>query len=184
MKILTATGIALLTVGLLLSGCAAGNPEAPKAESTPTAEAYEVGAAVEADALLAEGQKAYALPDGTYVVVDKAQPLPDAVQADLNAKTATKMVGHTDGTVNNQENLAAMGQAVGEVAKTTGKRVIAVFKIFGYPTSGGAKVNFYTIMGGPGASTYYTVRADVEAAVNSWLATADNAETYAVVWSD
>lgn len=59
----------------------------PRRKRSMTASAsvvLEVGAVVDPEAPLAHCQKAYAMPDGTFVVVDKDLPLPEAVQADLS----------------------------------------------------------------------------------------------------
>lgn len=176
--------IVALTLTATLVGCASetGAPKNQTGTQTETQpQTYEAGATVDPETPLADGQKAYALPDGTYVVVDKTQPLPPAVQTDLNAKAATSLSGKNDGT--NPEVISkATGEALSYTAKNTGKRVVLVVKVYGFATATqSSKADFWAVMGAD--NSRHTSKASAEAAVSNWLATADNAETYAVVWT-
>lgn len=181
---------AFVAAAILLSGCTNGRADSASAKPTPSATAsaavaYEVGAVVDPETVLPEGQKAYALPDGTYVVVEKDKPLPEAVQADLTAKGVAVVAAHPDGTVDSNTAVEAMGKYTIDITRTTGKRPLIIWHIFGHPTSGSEKVFFYSISGGPGTgSDYYTDRAQVEAIVDGFMSDPEHASEYVVVWTD
>ena len=132
---------AVIAAAILLSGCTDGGGDEGGVKPTPSATAsaavaYEVGAVVDPETVLPEGQKAYALPDGTYVVVEKDKPLPEAVQADLTAKGVAVVAAHPDGTVDSNAAVEAMGKYTIDITRTTGKRPLIIWHIFGHPTSG------------------------------------------------
>lgn len=185
-----ATIAAVITAAILLSGCTDGGAGSVSAKPTPNASvsaavAVEVGAVVDPETPLADGQKAYPLPDGTFIVVDKNLPLPEAVQADLTAKGEAVVAAHPDGTVDSNAAVKAMGKYTIDITRTTGKRPLIVWYVYGYPTSGGNKTYFYSISGGPGTgSDYYSDRAEVEAIVDGFMADPTNASEYVVVWTD
>lgn len=182
---------AVIAAAILLSGCTDGGADDGASKPTPSASssvavAYEVGAVVDPDAVLADGQKAYALPDGTFVVVDKDLPLPEAVQSDLTAKGEAVVAAHPDGTVNTNEATQAMGKYTIDITRSTGKRAVIVWYRYGFPTVDDAeKVYFYSISGGPGTgSDFYTDRSEVESIVNGFMADPTNASSYVLVWTD
>ena len=97
--------------------------------SKPTIAARAPGDVVAAGTSLRKGQLAYKLADGSYVVVDKSQPLPDAVQSAILIEIQTiqrKWDSATSGTESGK-----LGVALGRVRlrenAATGKRLVMIF---------------------------------------------------------
>lgn len=200
--------VPLVTI-LLIAGCSVGSPEptetpnsspsisapadpsatpAPAETEEPSAPEVTVGAAVDA-ATAAEmngdkdGQyRAYAMPDGSNVVIDRTAPLPDAVQADVNSKgeaLAQQYPNNTDiHTPNGQQ---AIGQQIGAITQATGKKVIMVIREAGYDYSGNAITNYYPTGGGMAPDGTIRSRGELEAHINAFLSSR-NANEYVVVW--
>ena len=144
-KSTTRTAFLGLTVAaaLLLTGCSAGAaalvPTVTNDLGTETAAPAEpikapatgdiVDAATAAELKDgAEGQRGYPLDDGTFVVVTKTEPLPTAVLADAQAKTAAAVATAPSLSDDNAGAQAILGQAQGYVSKNTGKRVLIVWQ--------------------------------------------------------
>ncbi|TFC45925.1 hypothetical protein [Cryobacterium shii] len=202
--ILGASVALVLATGLTagLTGCASGTSalgalvptaaaEAPAGTQTAAAAAAVTGDivdAAQADVLLkaGAGQRAYPMADGTFVVVTKTEPLPAAVQADMNAKTSDVVAANRDISENMNAGTAALLSDAGKSAAGTGKRIISVWGLFGYPDMDAeTKVSYWTINGGPaGSGKQFSSRAEAETFVNAWLTQQDNANEYAVVYGD
>ncbi len=97
--------------------------------SKPTIAARAPGDVVSAGTSLRKGQLAYKLADGSFVVVDKSQPLPDAVQSVILTEIQTiqtKWDRATPGTESGN-----LGVALGRVRlrenAATGKRIVMIF---------------------------------------------------------
>ncbi len=97
--------------------------------SKPTIAARAPGDVVSAGTSLRKGQLAYKLADGSFVVVDKSQPLPDAVQSVILTEIQTiqtKWDRATSGTESGN-----LGVALGRVRlrenAATGKRIVMIF---------------------------------------------------------
>ena len=95
----------------------------------PTIAARAPGDVVSAGTSLRTGQLAYKLADGSFVVVDKSQPLPDAVQSLILTEIQTiqtKWDRATSGTESGN-----LGVALGRVRlrenAATGKRIVMIF---------------------------------------------------------
>lgn len=200
--------VPLVTI-LLIAGCSVGSPEptetsnpspsisapadpsatpAPAETEEPSAPEVTVGTNVDA-ATAAEmngnkdGQyRAYAMPDGSNVVIDRTAPLPDAVQADVNNKgeaLAQQYPNNTDiHTPNGQQ---AIGQQIGAITQATGKKVIMVIREAGYDYSGNAITNYYPTGGGMAPDGTIRSRGELEALINAFLSSR-NANEYVVVW--
>jgi hypothetical protein len=199
-KKITTSVLGFTVLATLLTGCSAGatdlKPTAePAASSTPVAEApvaeTPVAApvtgdnvdAIEAKEILKSGlgQRAYPMADGTYVVVTKDEPLPEAVHYDIEDKTNATLAPYR---VDSQDSDAAMGQAQDYVAKNTGKQVILAWLVYGFDgPSAEAKSEFWFIAGGPDSTVHYSAKADAQSAIDGWLAGKDDAATYAVVFA-
>ena len=196
-----ATSVLGFTVlAALLTGCSADATDlkptaAPAASSTPVAEApvaeTPVAApvtgdnvdAIEAKEILKSGlgQRAYPMADGTYVVVTKDEPLPEAVHYDIEDKTNATLTPYRE---NSQDRDAAMAQAQDYVAKNTGKQVILAWHVYGFDDpSAEAKSEFWFIAGGPDSTAHYTAKADAQSAIDGWLAGKDDAATYTIVFA-
>ena len=190
----TIVGVTALA-GLLLSGCAAdidiipsvapvvAATETPAAKATlTTGDIVDAATAAELKSA-AEGQRGYPLDDGTFVVVNKLEPLPAVVQADIDTKAAAFLVPLRDITDDVQVSLTAPGQAAIPIAKNTGKRVIVAWQVHGFDgLSAEVESYFWIVAGGPDKMDHYYSQAEAQAAVEAWLATQDDAATYAVVY--
>ncbi|ANP73022.1 hypothetical protein [Cryobacterium arcticum] len=191
----TLLGLAAVAA-LLLTGCAAGstNSLTPTVESTsatpPMAEPVKapatgdiVDAATAAelkDAAL--GQRGYPLDDGTFVVVNKNEPLPAAVQADADVKAAAILAPATNYSEDFGAAESALGQAQAYVAKNTGKRVAVAWKITAFENVMAENTTDYWIVTvGEDKTAHYFSQAEAQAAIEAWLAGRDDAATYAVV---
>jgi hypothetical protein len=199
-KKITTSVLAFTVLAALLTGCSADatdlNPTAvPPVSSTPVADApvaeTPVAAPVTGDNVDAAeakeilksglGQRAYPMADGTYVVVTKDEPLPEAVHYDIEDKTIATLAPYRN---NSQDRDAAIAQAQDYVAKNTGKQVILAWHVWGFDgPSAEEKSEFWFIAGGPDSTVHYTAKADAQSAIDDWLAGKDDAATYAVVFA-
>lgn len=201
--------VPLVTI-LLIAGCSVGSPEptetsnpspsisapadpsatpAPAETEEPSAPEVTVGANVDA-ATAAEmngnkdGQyRAYAMPDGSNVVIDRTAPLPDAVQADVNNKGEALAQQYPDilqsATPAGQQ---AIGQQIGAITQATGKKVILVVRVNGYMADQVTPVtNYYPTGGGMAPDGTIRSRGELEAHINAFLSSR-NANEYVVVW--
>jgi hypothetical protein len=199
----TPTIFGLTVIAALLTGCTATPAEttpttAPTATVAPTeAPVAEAPAAPVApvtgdvvDAATAaelkdanEGQRAYPLDDGTFVVVNKTEPLPAVVQADAEAKSAASLAPLTDYNNDAKAARAGIGQAQGYVAKNTGKRVIVAWQIHALEnTRSEVASDYWIVAGGPDQTVHYFSQAKAQSAIDGWLAEQEEAATYAVVF--
>ena len=95
----------------------------------PTIAARTPGDVVSANTSLRKGQLAYKLADGSFVVVDKSQPLPDAVQSVILTEIQTIQT-KWDRAFSGTES-GNLGVALGRVRlrenAATGKRIVMIF---------------------------------------------------------
>ncbi|MBF9337145.1 hypothetical protein G3N30_13260 [Microbacterium lacticum] len=193
MKRTAATTALAVGAVIALSACVPGPgaDAAPTAMQTPTptetTPAYEAGTVV--DVVTAtemnadrEGQyRAYPMPDGTNIVIERTAPLPDAVQADVNSKgeaLAQQYPKNTD--IHTPRGQQAVGEQVGAITQATGKKVILVIRENGYDYDGNAITNYYPT-GQMGPDGTIRSKAELEANINAFLAD-KNANEYVVVW--
>jgi len=192
----TVLGFAVVA-GLLLTGCSAGAdtliPTVPSDLGTETsAPAKPVNAPATGDIVdatiaaelkdAAEGQRGYPLDDGTFVVVNKNEPLPAVVQADIDAKAGAFLVPPRDITADINRSITAPGQAAIPIAKNTGKRVIVAWQVYGYHYNLEFAETFWMVSGGTPMDVHYADQASAQSVIDGWLATKDDAATYAVVY--
>jgi hypothetical protein len=123
-------------VAISLTGCAPADSDSTPApatvEQTPAATVeLEPGTVVEKDAELADGQKAYELPDDTFVVVDRYLPLPPAVQVAENARAAAQAL---DADATSSLTQSAIDSVALQPGTPTGKQMLVLFSIQGYET--------------------------------------------------
>jgi len=189
--------IAAITT-ILLTGCSAAGPNsltpavesssestAPEAEPVKAPATGDIVDAATATELkdAAEGQRGYPLDDGAFVVVNKLEPLPAVVQADIDAKTAGTVAPFLNDSDNIADADAAVGQAQAYVPKNTGKRVIIARMVHAFENSmTEVTTDFWRTNGGPDSGVHYYSQAEAQAAVEAWLATKDNVALYAVVY--
>ena len=199
--ILGASVALVLATGLTagLTGCASGSSalgalgptaaaESPAAISNAAAVVTgDIVDAAQVDVLLkaGAGQRAYPMSDGTFVVVTKTEPLPANVQADMEAKSAAVVAANGDVTVDRDAHLSALYASAGSIGASTGKRVISVWPLVGYPFSDSeSKVGYWNVNGGPApAGEQFNTRDEAVAFINAWLAQQANANEYAVVYA-
>ena len=188
-----------LALATVLTGCASGanglgalvpTPAAASPSATPTAAAAaaatgDIVDAAQADVLLkaGQGQRAYPMADGTFVVVTKTEPLPPNVQADADAKSAATLAPFTDYAADTTGAEAALGAAQGFIAKNTGKRVIVVWNIIGYVDSyAEVKTSTWFIAGAASLGDLFPDEASARSTVDAFLAGRDDGNEYAVVY--
>jgi len=197
--ILSASVVLVLAAGL--TGCAATSSgsslipaavEPAAAEITasatpaPTPKTGDVIDAAQADALKAARgpQVAYKMTDGSFVVVTKTEPLPAAVQAEVEAKTNVVAVKYNDVSADMNAASDGMLAAKSAVTRTTGKKVIVVWYVLGYPLSSSeTKVNYWAVDGDAAAGEFFMTRAEAEASVAAWVAATPNSNEYAIIFA-
>ena len=196
-----------LAAGLALTGCTntpepvtptATATEAPVVTDTPVAptapevtEAPEVVAAPKtgdiltvAPADLEVSQRAFPLPDGTFVMLDRYEPLPAGVQDILNAQATAAIPyvansGNTEATSDQPFKDAAAFQSATSAA--TGKNVTVVFRAQGVEGCNGTGHDPWTYTGATGACTAFASAAEAQAAAEARVAGRSDANTYIVV---
>jgi len=196
----------VLAAGLVLSGCsstpdvtATSTPSitvtdpAVAPDETPTAETQapvEVPAPKTGDIFavaptdLAVSQRAFPLPDGTFVMLDRYEPLPAGVQDILNAQATAAIPyvpnsGNTQGTLDQPFKDAQAFQSATSAA--TGKNVTVVFRLQGYGGCNGSGQDPWTFTGASGDCTAFASAAEAQAAAEARVAGRSDAGTYIVV---
>lgn len=203
--------VPLVTI-LLITGCSVQNPSpsespnpspsisapanptpAPSQTEEPPAPEVTVGTNVDA-ATAAElnadskGQyRGYAMPDGSFIVVDKTAPLPEAVQQDVNSKgqNYSSQFGSDPREGVSQQALSERGSIISEVSRNTGKRAILVLQVSGYANPDDASPTTFYITNGSGpqpVSGAFMNREEITQYVNDWLAQQSNPNDYVVIW--
>jgi hypothetical protein len=192
----------ITVIAALLTGCTAGPSDttpttAPSATTAPTeapvapepvAPVAPVTGDVVDEATAAalkdanEGQRAYPLDDGTFIVVNKTEPLPAVVQAEIDVKSAVLLAPSTDATSNSNLLLTEPGKVQSLVAKNTGKRVLVAWRVHAFDGYDETATDWWFVSGGPAMTDHYADRASAQAGIDAWLAGKEDAATYAVVF--
>ena len=163
----TALATATLLAVTVLSGCAPtggfdpgaiGKTAKPSVSATSTPTAVPLGGVLTKDAALtlrqdmaANGDFAYAMPDGTWVKTNRFQLLPAAVVAIQQAKVDT-MVKPSGSSMHDSTNgLSAAAAFTGQYAYATGKRLAYISQQLQASASGSSNVMTWTVIG-PGLS--------------------------------
>lgn len=192
MKRPAALAVALLAL-LVLSGCAP-EPDTTAKDATspvasPSAPAYTAGEVVDAataEAMAADydgPHRGYPMPDGSFIVVDRDAPLPDAVQRDANARgEAFAQAFPRVEDAHGGEAAQARSELMSEVKMQTGKQLVLVQRTDGFdyaenPITGYWTMGAYTT---PKTDTPRS-REEVEALVAAFLAD-KNPDDYVVIW--
>lgn len=200
--------VPLVTI-LLIAGCSVGSPEptetpnpspsisapadpsatpAPSQTEEPPAPDVTAGATIDAETAAelnstSKGQyRGYAMPDGSYIVVDRTAPLPEPVQADMNAKGNASQQFSSPEEGRSPANQAERQAITNLIAQQTGKTVIFVRRLPGFDYDGNAVVNYVPTGAGLGPDGTIRTRAEAEAVVAAKISSDPNA--YAVVWPD
>ena len=190
----TALTALVLAAGLALAGCS-GTPDpqetaavtqtpgaqTPTSEPEPTetappvAEGYTTGQVLTAEPTdLEPSQRAFALPDGTFVIVDRYEPLPEVVQAAVqaSAEAATTGVAADYDAVD-----AARTAVIRDVGGATAKNVVLVSQMLG-GTGADGTVDPWTYNG---AGTSWATKAEAVAAAQAYVAGREDANTFVLV---
>lgn len=189
MKKTILTSATLVLAAMAVTGCSSAAPAdeapAPSAASSTAAAApaAATGDVVAADATLSDTQTAYPMADGTFVAVDKNEPLPDAVLAQVNAEASAIAVQHGDAMATDRSaGLQARGAAKVDFQRDTGKRVIIAWDTVGLPTADTVSPIHFWAIDMPGYPLVVD-RAEAEAKIATYLATQDDAASYQVIWA-
>lgn len=196
---ITATLIVALSAALI-SGCTPAGPEvirptapAPTVSSAvePTAEPTEapaeaeivVGGTVDADTAreinrnFKSTTKAYPLSDGSYVVIDREQPLPEPVKAAVGAKVDAK----ADSVASN-EVYPGVTDSIKSEQQTTGRKIIAVLNVSVIcPPNFDTRVSAWKTVTDRGWSECYGSRDAAVAGAQAFVASSDSPASWDIV---
>lgn len=161
----------------------APEPTAPEETEAPVVEAPKTGDIVTtAPADLEPSQKAFPLADGTFVIVDRYEPLPDAVQATVQAtaEQGTANVGSGYNAVND-----ANSAVKSEIVQATGKNVVLVYRMIGAEGCNGTGANPWGFTGSSaemfGGCASWASQAEALAAAQQYVDGRENANTFVIV---
>ncbi len=151
--------------------------------STPTPQLGSRVSAEEALALVRGSQgewRGYPMSDGTYVVVNKHEPLPDEVQADVTAQGVQHATVYGDGTSTDQTYLREREKMIAKVGVDTGKRVVALLRMTGYDIDENLVTRYF--FNGPfQPDVSYGSAAEARAALDAWLSTQEAPDDFVVI---
>lgn len=157
--LLIAATLVMLALLALLEGCvgdARGNPAGPGADGSSvqdaaaTAPAHEELAVATGEKIAAEdvdrlpdGKKAFALPDGSRVVVTSDEPLPERVRSYVQGQVdkSVQDPGVPDQIVTNRSLIVDTAQGIArKIGLQTGKQIVFVYPLVGSCPAGTAPV--------------------------------------------
>ena len=187
----TRTGIAAtaLAVALAITGCTTTggvpSPAPTAATSAPaTPVPAKVGDTITDGVELAEGQRAYDLPNGTVIAVAADQPLPKLVMDDIVAKAAATAKWNGQPLANGNNSVhEALGQsevAANQIHNSTGKSVIWINHISSNCVSGAPVRAVFTVSGMEGCLLFDTFDAAM-AEANGFVSRQANPAIWIVV---
>lgn len=165
-----------------------GETVTPAPSETPVADGFTTGQIVtEVPADLENSQRAFPLPDGTFVIVDRYEALPEAVQAAVQAQadaTVGYQAGVTDYTAIEAQT-AALNQAKSDIGRATGKNVIVVYRMVGAVGCNGTGTDPWGFTGSSaqmfGGCAAWASQADALAAAQGYVNGREDANTYVIV---
>lgn len=192
----TTPAVLVLAAGLVLTGCAS-TPEPVTPTDAPTEAPVETDAPVQTPAPeavaprtgdiftvaptdLGPSQRAFPLPDGTFVLVDRNEPLPAGVQEVLNAQAAVAVPYVAAGAELTQAEVdqpyldATAFRAAATM--TTGKNVIVVYRTVGGGGCNGSGPDPWTHTGASGVVGTCRAYPSMEAARDAAQASVDARE--------
>ena len=197
---ITATLIVALSAALI-SGCTPAGPSvvaptapAPTTSSTtkPTAEPTEapeaaaeivVGGTVdeatarEINRDFKSNTKAYQLSDGSYVVIDREQPLPEPVKVEVGTKVDAK----ADSVASN-EVYPGVTDSIKSEQQTTGRKIIAVLNVSVIcPPNFDTRVSAWKTVTDRGWSDCYGSRDAAVAGAQAFVASSDSPASWDIV---
>ena len=198
---ITAIAGLVLAAGLALTACTAGPVDEPtetvttdpgptetvtetvppEPEPTP---GYETGAIITTEpADLPPSQKAFPLPDNTFVIVDRYEPLPVGVQDILNTEATDAISWNPNPTTPSEQN-AVTDQALAfrsQVSAATGKNVIVVFRVNGHLGCNGSGPSPWNFTGARGDCIAHPGAEEAVAAAQATVDVREDAPTWIVV---
>lgn len=199
--------VPLVTV-LLVTGCSVSSPDnnagptpsptsssqpanpsespAPVESETPAApvevEAGQVVDAGTAKTLAAESKgryKGYAMPDGSYLVVDKQAPLPEPVQDAVDARAVTVQSQNPDVGVG--DPVRAGSQLQSQLTGETGKNVILITHSLGRDSPDSAPRTVYLVFGAGAMKGNMSSLGEAQAVAQGHINSQSNPSEWAIV---
>jgi len=124
------------------------------------------------------------MPDGTYLVVDRSQPLPQPVQQDISAKGRAYASTYVEDGGGNPNMLTDRTKLIGTVEADTGKKAILVVKldVFESPDAAERTTTYFVNGRGPQPDGVNRDRDQIATIVADWLAQQPNPDEYVVIW--
>lgn len=188
--------MSLLALSLTMTACSIESAPPALAPSAsvapaPTPSAPPAGTVVDAEQAAAinrdwQGQfRAYVMPDGTNVVIDKTAPLPDVVQADVNRQGAEYADTYVVDEGGN-EMLRDRKSLMGRIGYNTGKRTIIVVRLDGYLTADAEErtTHYFYNGSGPEPDGVFRTREQIAQNLDEWFATQPAPNDFVVIWPD
>jgi hypothetical protein len=124
--------------------------------------------------------RSYPMPDGTYVVVNKHEPLPAEVQADGTAQGSRHATVYWDGTSTDPTYLREREKMIAKVGIDTGKRVVALLRMTAYDIDDNLVTRYF--LNGPfQLDVSYGSAAEAKAALDAWLSTQEAPNDFVVI---
>lgn len=196
---ITATLIVALSAALI-SGCTPAGPEvirptapAPTVTAEPTEEPTEapeepaeivVGGTVDEDTArelnreFKDTVSAYQLSDGSYVVIDREQPLPEPVKAEVGAK-----IDATAESVSADPFHRGLTDSISSQQQATGRQIITVIELSIYcENNGDTRTMQWNTVTDRGFNTCLGSREAAIAAAEQFVASQDNPASWDIVF--
>jgi len=158
--------------------------------ATPANDSPQVGTVLDQATASALGRqtkgqlRGYPMPDGTYLVVDRSQPLPQPVQQDISAKGRAYASTYVEDGGGNPNMLTDRTKLIGTVEADTGKKAILVVKldVFESPDAAERTTTYFVNGRGPQPDGVNRDRDQIATIVADWLAQQPNPDEYVVIW--
>ena len=192
-KITTIAGL-VLAAGLALTACTSGpvdeptgtvTTESPKStKSTKSPPGYETGTILTTEPTdLPPSQKAFPLPDSTFIIINQDEPLPVGVQEVLNAQATDAISWNPNPTTPSEQNAAA-SQALAfrsPVSAATGKKVIVVYRTNGLLGCNGSGPSPWVFTEASGDCVAHPGAEEAVAAAQATVDVREDASTWIIV---
>lgn len=151
-------------------------------DAATAAEVEDAHAQLMDDAALVEAglaARAYALDDGNFIIVHKAEPLPDVVRADLDVKASAVLQPVRDATVPGNDQAKALSEVEDAILQRTGKVAVIAWEVNG--VSGVDPLAFWAIRGKTVTESDFVDLNEALTWIETWLAGANEPEEIAVI---
>ncbi len=168
----------------------AGEParEPTETPEAPELEGYTVGQSLTTQPTdLEPSQRAFPMPDGTFVIVDRYEPLPEGVQAAVQA-TAEAIVTYTPGVTDYtgiEAQTATITQAKSDIGRATAKNVVVVYRLVGATGCNGTGTDPWGFTGSSshmfGGCAAWATQSEALAAAQGYVNGREDANTFVIV---